>query len=342
MASIKELAAYTGLSPSTVSIVLRGKSEERNIPVRTQDRVWEAAKVLGYQPNIVARRLRDRSENLPLIIAVFWATDFRAHMMVRFLRGIQKELMESKKQYEIVIQPYTNDTLCDITSLRNSMYHAAIICNASETDMNYLEGNKFSFPIVLYNRTSSHYCTVNIDDKEMGTMPAKIFAGRGHKKAAVLTSASSYPGMDVRINSFLSKCKEFNLDIVNICKVSNSMSGGFNGAIDLISDRKTSPDCIFCASDAIAIGALRAFHKNGIKLPDDLELISIGNGDKEQEEYASTSLSVIKLPMEEMAIQCLRTITDLIANVSSEPYSTLLPIQYIERESCGGLDGISE
>ncbi|MGB8452997.1 MAG: LacI family DNA-binding transcriptional regulator [Anaerocolumna sp.] len=340
MASIKELAAYTGLSPSTISIVLRGKAEERNIPPRTQEKVLEAAKILGYQPNIVARRLRGQSDNLPLVIAVFWATDFRAPMMVRFLRGLQKELMESKKEYELVIQPYSNDGLCDVTSLKNNMYNAAIICNTSKTDIDYLENSIFQFPIVLYNRTSKQYCTVNVDDREMGTLPAKIFAGRGHKTAAIITSPSIFPGMDLRINSFISTCNELGLGIAPIDKVSNSMSGGYNGAMEILSSPKPLPDCVFCASDSIAIGALRAFHKNGIKLPEDLELISIGNGDKDQEEYASTSLSVINLPMEEMAIQCLRTITDLIDNVSNAPYSTVLPIKYIQRESCGGLDDI--
>ena len=43
MATIKELAAYTGLSPSTVSIVLGGKAQQRKIPESTQRRVQEAA-----------------------------------------------------------------------------------------------------------------------------------------------------------------------------------------------------------------------------------------------------------------------------------------------------------
>lgn len=55
MATIKELAAYTGLSPSTVSIVLGGKAQQRKIPESTQRRVQEAAQALGYRPNISAR-----------------------------------------------------------------------------------------------------------------------------------------------------------------------------------------------------------------------------------------------------------------------------------------------
>lgn len=338
MASIKELAAYTGLSPSTVSIVLRGKSEERNIPPRTQKKVWDAAKVLGYQPNIIARRLRGQSESLPLVIAVFWASDFRAHMMVRFLRGLQRELMESKKEYELVIQPYSNDRLCEASSLRNNMYNAAIICNASKADTDYLENTMFHFPIVLYNRNSERYCTVNVNDEEIGSLPARIFADRGHRHAAVIASASMFPGMEARIESFASTAVKLGLTVDIIDRVSNSMSGGFESAQAILLNQTPLPDCIFCVSDSIAIGALRAFYKNNIHIPEDLELISIGNGDREQEEYSIPSLSVINVPMEEMAIQCLRTITDLISNVSDTPYSTVLPIQYVERESCGSAD----
>ena len=77
MATIKELAAYTGLSPSTVSIVLGGKAQQRKIPESTQRRVQEAAQALGYRPNISARRLRDPEAKESMVVAVFWTEDFR-------------------------------------------------------------------------------------------------------------------------------------------------------------------------------------------------------------------------------------------------------------------------
>lgn len=335
MATIKELASYTGLSPSTVSIVLRGKSQERSIPEKTQDKVWEAVKILGYQPNITARRLREPSSAFPLVIAIFWASDFRAHMMVRFLKGIQEELMKSKQEYEIVIHPYDNDSLCEIGSLRNvNMYNAAIICNASQADMDYLENNAFPIPIVLYNRKSERYSYVTVDDHEMGSIPAKIFAARNHKITGVITSKSSFSGMSKRIESFIKTATKENLYVSHVATVPNGMSGGYLGALEIM-EKSPLPDCIFCASDAIAVGALRAFHKAGIKIPEDMELISIGNGDRDMEEYAVTSLSVVHLPMEEMAARCLQMIHDLIIRKENPQTSLLLALEYIARESCG-------
>jgi LacI family transcriptional regulator len=332
MTTIKELAREAGVSPSTVSIVLSGKSDERKIPLVTQNKVWEAARKLDYQPNVTARRLRIRpSQNI--IIAVFWASDFRANMMVRFLRGLQEGILKSKKKCEFVILPYDNGALKEsFTTLE--MYNAAIICNASSIDMAYLENNSFPVPIVLYNRHSKKYCTVNVDDTLLGAIPAEIFAARGHKNAVILTSDSVFTGMDVRIHSFEKKAQESGLSVQKVNQ-ENSMRGGYDGG-KLIAKMSPLPDCIFCLSDFMAIGSLRAFHQEKIAIPENLELISIGNGDRELEEYASISLSVVHLPMERMAEACLELTLALLARSIEPPHSIKLPIEYRCRESCGG------
>ena len=59
MATIKDIAQKLGISPSTVSIVLRGEGKKRNISESTMEKVFSCARELGYQPNIVAKRLRE-------------------------------------------------------------------------------------------------------------------------------------------------------------------------------------------------------------------------------------------------------------------------------------------
>lgn len=335
MATIKDIAKYAGVSPSTVSIVLNGQADERKISTETQQRVWDAVRALEYQPNVSARRLRGDPQSNTLVIAIFWASDFRAHMVLRFLRGIQNEILQSNRECEIIIHPYKNNELCKIASLRSmNMYNAAIICNASSKDLEYLERCNFNIPIILYNRHSQKYCTVNVDDVKLGSMPAQVFASRGHRKAAIITSPPVFSGMDVRTESFISTASKYDLEIVDVIYEDNSMPGGFSGAKRLF-ELDERPDCLFCASDAMAIGALRYLHKSGINIPDDLELISIGNGDTDLEEYASTSLSVVHLPMEKMAEACLRLVFDVLCHKIEPPCSIELPIHYIARESCG-------
>ncbi len=337
MLTLKELAAHVGVSPSTVSVVLRGESKERKISKKTQDKIWNAVQELGYQPNIAARRLRNQSEEQSLTIALFWVNDFRASMLARFLRALQTAVLQSFQKCEIIICPYRNDQLSTESLLKGlNLFNAAIVCNASQADMAFLENTDFYIPIVLYNRHSQKFCTVNVDDTQMGMLPAKVFSSRGHRKMAVLTSWSAFMGMDIRTKSFLETGTENLMETIAIIEQENSMAGGFKGAQELcaLPDR---PDCIFCASDAMALGALRAFHNANIRVPEDIEIISVGNGDQEQEEYSFPALSVVRLPMEEMAVSCFDLLLDLVNNQIKPPHSVELPIVYIPRESCGEL-----
>ena len=333
--TIKVLAEYVGVSPSTVSIVLRGEASERKISQSTQDKIWEAVHELGYQPNISARRLRNRSSERTQIIAVFWASDFRAPMMVRFLRGLQSGILKSHEKCDIIIHPYKNDALFKEFSLKNiNMFNAAIICNASQADMDFLEDTEFHIPIVLYNRKSKNFCTVTVDDTKLGSIPAEIFAARGHHRMAVLSSASVFSGMTVRTQSLLDAWAQKHLEVCAFIEQDNSMTGGYDAAKKIL-ELPQLPDCLFCVSDAMALGALHAFWKAGIRIPEDMEIISVGNGDKEQEEYSCPSLSVVHLPMEKMAEACLQLLWDLSNNVIESPHSMELPIDYVQRESCG-------
>ena len=81
MVTIKQIAQEVGISSSTVSIVLGGKAAERKISTATQEKIFAAAARLGYQPNMAARSLRGGSGANELVVAMFWAQDFRASMV---------------------------------------------------------------------------------------------------------------------------------------------------------------------------------------------------------------------------------------------------------------------
>lgn len=333
MATIKEIAEKVGLSPSTVSIVLGGKSAKRNIPESTQNKVRKAAQELGYRPSIAARSLRSHKAE-EVQIAVFWAQDFRAPMMVRFLRGLRQAMTSCKKPVRLVVIPYINDQLCNEKALVSATdCHAAIICNASEKDITFLNETDLLLPVVLYNRHSDKYCTVNVNDRRMGALAAQAFSSQKCRRVAAMTFSSSFPGMDVRIEGFTQEARKLGLELKPMLNCESSMQGGYETMMSL--SRNDLPDGIFCSSDAIAIGALRALYKRGLSVPDDIRIIAVGNGDKEQEEYCIPSLSVVHLPMEAMAEECLALLIKLMDGQITPPYSKELSFQYVPRESCG-------
>ena len=111
MVTIKQIAQEVGISSSTVSIVLGGKAAERKISTATQEKIFAAAARLGYQPNMAARSLRGGSGANELVVAMFWAQDFRASMMLRFWDGLRAEIEKTARPVRLVIYPYVNDHL---------------------------------------------------------------------------------------------------------------------------------------------------------------------------------------------------------------------------------------
>lgn len=336
MPTIKEIAAKIGYSASTVSVVLSGKANTRKIPESTQQKVFAAAKELGYMPNISARRLRNSNYSNRLVVAVFWSMDWRASLVVRFLQGMYTEMEKQEREIEIIIRPFVNGQLHNAASLTElSMFNAAVIATGSEEDLKFVENTTFQIPIILYNRKSDHYCTVNVDNKKIGEMAANVFLSRGHKSSAIIASDSVISDLRVREDTFEEIMKENGVKCERISCSNNSMKCGYETALE-VAKMPQLPRGIFCGSDTIAIGALKAFAKMNIKVPEDIEIISVGNGDREYEEYASTALSVVWVPMEKMAAQAVRVLWDVIDGKTEPPYAVLLPVEYIQRESCGG------
>ena len=333
MVTIKDVAKMAGVSPSTASIVLRGLGNERNISTETQERVIETAKRLPYHPNTQSKLLRSSLPSVPTI-TLFWDSITRQNILSRFLLGIQNDMLVNEYQFELQVRPYTIHHLQDaITKRTITGSSGIIICNASENDMEFLENNSFPLPIVLYNRYSSKYPTINMNDKEIGTIPADVFIRHKRKKPALLKAPANFNGMNIRTNVFLYRLNECGIRDVREFSVPDSVSGGFSGAEEICA-LDVLPDCLLCTSTNIAFGALNAFHKNGVSIPDDLEIICVGNGIRDVEEYSIPSLSVVSLPMENMAGACLHRLVKAMDEFDFNPDSTNFPVEYIARESC--------
>lgn len=344
MVTIKQIAQAAGISPSTVSIVLGGKGDARKISRETQARVLNIANSMGYQPNIAARSLRGGTGAGELQIAMFWAQDFRASMMVRFWDGLRRALEQQSRPIRIVIYPYNNDHLCQAHALTSaSDCHAAIVCNASYADLQFLEDHRPTIPVVLYNRSCADYCSVTVDDMELGALAARALTDQGCTTAAVLTGPPVFEGMEMRTQGFALEGRMHGMEMPEIHYCDNSIRGGYDAFHRRLSGqwKQTIPQGIFCGSAMIAHGVIRALWDSGISREAWPKLVAVGNGTKEQDEMSLPSLSVVHLPMEEMAEECLRLLLDLLDGKITGSVRRILNLSYIQRESCGALHSSS-
>lgn len=338
MASIREIAKLAEVSVGTASFVLNGKGDQMRISAATQKKVLEAADALGYRPNLSARRLRSRDQKDVPVLAILWTLDTRASLIGRFLKGVHQKLTDEKNGFELLIQPYENENLYKVDSLLSmTRFNGAIVANISKEDQDYLENANINVPIVLYQRNSEKYSNVYVDSFKTGKEVARLFTSRNHKNVGIIVPDISSQAVTQRKEGFLEGVSnyELNLSPEHVLFGDFSELGGYQAAKALL-NRDRLPSALFFLSDQMALGALKAFHEAGIRIPEDLEII--GHDNSENTPYTVPSLSTIHLPVEEMASVCIKTLLDIVTNNIKDPVSIRFDTSFVFRQSCGGFD----
>ena len=335
MATVKDVAKLAGVSPSTVSIVINGKSEERKIPDTTIKKVLSAVKELNYQPNVTARKLRSSKENV-FTIGVYWAADFRSNYLTRFISGLQREILDNNYQLNVIIHPYRNDMLHKEKDIQNMFtFNLAIIAATSTKDMEFLNKTILPIPVILFNRYLDAYHSINLDNKAAGEDAARFLVDKGMKKIATVSGKSKYIANVERTNAFIDYCENKGISIPshNNLATENSIEGGYTIANKII-DLDDMPEVIFCNSDSIAVGLINSLNMKGVKIPDDTEVIALGMNTPENSKYSNPPITVIDIPIEKMASECVKLAIDILEHKIDTIQHRSYNAELVVRDSC--------
>jgi DNA-binding LacI/PurR family transcriptional regulator len=334
MSTIKDVAKRAGVSPTTVSIILNGKAEDRKISKQTYEKVMDAVKALDYHPNLSARRLRSNEGKKPSL-AFFWPSDHRTNIMATFINYIQEELILHKYDCELVIQTYQDDHLEEKASIfsKNS-YNAMIIGAASNRDVDFLNSMQSQSPIILINRTSDVHSTVRVDDQSVGREAARLIYAKGYRRAVLLASKAPYVATGVRTRAFLKFCKDIGIEIAptSLIRCDNSIKGGIIGTSQYlkIPDR---PTMIYTETSELGKGALYELYRNNVKVPDDVEVLATSLMSPENTMYTIPPLSVIEIPQSEISREIVIMLMKLLSGKERGPLHKILQPKITLRES---------
>ncbi len=336
-ASIRMIAESLNLSPGTVSIVLNGRGDALRIAGKTQERIWAEAKKLGYQPNIHARRLRQKAtDNDTAIIGVLWPSLYSSDLLVRFFGGIQEAILEDSADVEVVYRPYHYgevDTIGEV--FRNNLFNGVIVVGASDTDVEFIQAQNCNMPVVFFNRRNERHSAVCMDDYNTGAKVAELFHARGHRNVCFVEAELEMRHLAMRKLGFQDACQRLGLKAVpaNPICVASSEEGGRDAALRLLAGN-VRPSAVFFVHGSMAAGALTVFERQGIRIPQDIEVL--GYGDTPLNRLLRPSLSVIDLPVERIVKKCIELIQETINGRIPQPVTLCEETSLILRESCGG------
>ncbi len=336
---IKELAEALGLSQGTISIVLNGRGDEMRISKATQKKVLEGAKEMGYEPTVRSRRRQgcpERGDRLTIAVYIPYIPDVKI-IMGRILYGLQQVVLEEGRPIDLLIRPYQFRQLEKCSRLFSSQScHGAIVLGMSEEeDIPFLLKNTFDIPVVLYNHPTEKYSTVSVDDYEAGRKAASLFKARGHERVGLILPTNLNKSGSLRKMGFMDGCRFLGLTLETAFLQEEYISteGGIRAAKRFLEQGKALPTAVFAQISDMAVGAVKTFLQYGIRIPEDMEVLSFGGV---MEAYTEPAVSSISMPVEEMSAECLRMVSEAAHSGDRRPLTRVMPLTMNFRKTCGG------
>lgn len=328
MATIKDIALRAGVSSASVSRILNN-DPTLNVPAITRQRVFEAAKELGYE-----KKRRRFDDSLMTIGIIQWLSPVQETEDPYYL-SIRQGVEEFCYQHKIAIKRAFRTDVDYLTSLAGV---EAIVCIGKYSQKDIALFKKICSNIIYLdmNIDPIHDCCVVLDFKNAIKSVVEHFHKLQHKTIGYLggkefTDNQLYP--DMRKKYFKRYCDQYQMNYDDyIIEDAFSIESGFTMMNELIQKNKV-PSALFAASDPIAIGALRALSQNGIKVPEDISIIGFDN--IETANYTSPPLTTIFAPTFDMGYMGARMLFDAFKrNENIAPIRIQMPCFLIERESC--------
>ncbi|MFI5915775.1 LacI family DNA-binding transcriptional regulator [Dactylosporangium sp. NPDC051541] len=315
--SIRDVATEAGVSITTVSHALNNTSGAR-INDATRQRVLAAATRLGYAPNKLAQGLRQQRTQVLALLSDRIATTphagriilgaqetASAHGWVVLLLNTGGEAELEERAINAIFQ-YQIDGV-----LYATMYHRQV----SVPDR--LAG----LPIVLLDASSAdqRYPSVVPDEVGGGRDAVHELIAAGHRRIGFTTNIDDIPATHGRHTGYRQALAAAGIpahpDLVVVEE--SDTPGGYRATLELLR-RPQPPTGIFCFNDRMAMGAYRAAHELGLRIPEDLSIVGFDN----QELIADglfPGLTTVALPHYDMGAWAVRTLIDIIGAGAEQP-----------------------
>ena len=330
--NLTELAKELQLSISSVSKALRDSHE---ISAATKARVLAKAAELNYQANPFASSLRKQKSKTIAVVIPEIANNFFA-LAINGIESIAQE-----KGYHVLIYLTHEDAQKEIAItqlLQNGRVDGIMMSLASQTNnIQHLQHLKEKeIPLVFFDRVAENITTPKIttDDYNSGKKATQHLIDKGCKKIAFLSISSHLSISNKRKSGYIDTLKEAGIKVDEklIVNCSNDDKPNYN-IIKKLLKSKHRPDGIFASVEKLAITTYELCKEFGIRIPQDLKIISFSN--LQTAALLNPSMTTITQPAYEIGREAASILFKLVEkkgfNVLLE--KTTLNAVLIERDS---------
>ncbi|MGC4378564.1 LacI family DNA-binding transcriptional regulator [Fictibacillus sp. Mic-4] len=323
MATIKEVAKEAGVSVATVSRVINNNGYVND---ETRKRVEKAIQSLNYQPNDVARSLfKKQSQTIGLMVP-----DIMNPFFPELARAVEDTA--SKLGYTVILcntdEDIEKEQMYLNTLLRKYIDGLIVVSNT----LTAKQIKRLNVPVVTVDREiSKDIPTIIVQNTAGGRMATRYLKEIGCERIAHLK------GPD-HIRNANERCCGYKEEVHNepwfkedyIIEGHYEMESAIKATYQLLT-RYPDIDGIFAGNDIMAIGAIKAVHQLGKKVPDDVAVI--GFDGIALAKAATPELTTIAQPIYEMGRMAANLLIDLIEKKKIEKTFYNLEVELVKRQS---------
>ncbi len=330
---IVEIAHSAGVSPATVSRALRGL---HHVNEETRRKIVAAAMEVNYplRPDLIPQELVQRTNRIGVI-----APYISRWYFAEAINGIEQSLREAG--IDLLLYNFSQvdarQRIFQHKQLRGKV-DALIVVSMPPTDEEFDSLLSLGIPITTIGFVHEGCTSVTIDDVVGGFVATKHLTDLGHREIAVLSgqreTAYNFDVSDNRTQGFMQALNEVNVE----WNPELEIRGDFNIytaeiAMTSFLSRKKLPTAIFCHSDEMAFGALKAIRAKGMSVPEDISVI--GFDDHLIAQYVGLT-TVSQPPQFEGQVAAASAIAE-IANPALERKHIVVPLSLVVRQTTAAI-----
>jgi LacI family transcriptional regulator/LacI family repressor for deo operon, udp, cdd, tsx, nupC, and nupG len=330
MASLNEVAKRAGVSIATVSRVINASPR---VNPETRTKVLQVIKELKYQPNRVAKRLRNKNSSGNLLGVLI--PDIQNPFYVEVLRGIEDVAFQHK--YVLIMCNFSQDEQKEhryLDILQSESIDGLIAAPTDEYDLKVIDLVKKGLPIVCVDRGLSgvDVDVVLVDNQDGAFLAVDHLAKKGYKRIAFISGMSQIPSSRKRKLGYMEALEvnglPFNEELVKYGD--SKMESGTKLCNELMS-LPNPPDAIFTGNNLITLGALEALNARGSKIPD--EVAVVGFDDMFWANSLNPPLTAVRQPAYEIGKRAAEQLISRINDSSRPTMSMVMKTELIVRKS---------
>lgn len=317
---LKELSAYLGLSPSTVSRVINGGATAHRIAESTQRRVLETAARFGYEANIIARSLRQkRTFTVGVLVP-----EISEGYSTAVLGGIEDALLQAGLFYFVASHRHHADLLEAYPRMMISRAVDGII--AVDTQIS----EHISVPVVAVSGHwhNQHAISVELDHRHAAHLALEHLQKLGHERIAFIKGQAFSSDTSRRWKAIREVAVKLGITLhpeltVQLRSPEPGPEPGNEAAQELLS-RKSPFSAIFSFNDVSAVGAISALREAGLQVPRDVSVIGF-----DDVLFAATShppLTTVRQPLRQMGQMAASTLLGMIQQDSEHKPGTVITV----------------